>query len=117
MLGTVRTHAFPDAPLAPGLRDLPLVVLSPGFTRPRATLTSIGEDLASHGYVVVAIDHTYETAATTFPDGRVAACHGSRAGRVLPEGSLRPARAIWRGSLRSGDDRRGLERTTAIGRG
>ncbi|MFE7512989.1 hypothetical protein ACFU8I_17485 [Streptomyces sp. NPDC057540] len=58
MLGTVRTHAFPDAPLAPGLRDLPLVVLSPGFTRPRATLTSIGEDLASHGYVAVAIDHT-----------------------------------------------------------
>ncbi|MFE7597882.1 alpha/beta hydrolase family protein [Streptomyces sp. NPDC057494] len=72
-LSTVRTHAFPDAPLAPGLRELPLVVLSPGFTRSRATLTSIGEDLASHGYVAVAIDHTYETAATTFPDGRVAA--------------------------------------------
>ncbi|WP_223205798.1 alpha/beta hydrolase family protein [Streptomyces xanthii] len=71
-LSAVRTHAFPDAPLAPGLRDLPLVLLSPGFTRPRATLTSIGEDLASHGYVAVAIDHTYETAATAFPDGRVA---------------------------------------------
>ncbi|MFJ6581064.1 alpha/beta hydrolase family protein [Streptomyces sp. NPDC091368] len=72
-LSTVRTHAFPDAPLAPGLRELPLVVLSPGFSRTRATLTSIGEDLASHGYVAVAIDHTHETAATTFPDGRVAA--------------------------------------------
>ncbi len=72
-LSSVRTHAFPDAPLGPGLRQLPLIVLSPGFTRPRATLTSIGEDLASHGYVAVAIDHTYETAATAFPDGRVAA--------------------------------------------
>ncbi|GEB57005.1 alpha/beta hydrolase family protein [Streptomyces gardneri] len=71
-LSSVRTHSFPDAPLGPGLRQLPLIVLSPGFTRPRATLTSIGEDLASHGYVAVAIDHTYETAATTFPDGRVA---------------------------------------------
>ncbi|MFJ2055264.1 hypothetical protein ACIOMM_04905 [Streptomyces sp. NPDC087908] len=52
---------------------LPLVVLSPGFTRSRATLTSLGEDLASHGYVAAAIDHTHETAATVFPDGRVAA--------------------------------------------
>ncbi len=72
-LSTVRTHAFPDAPLDPGLRELPLIILSPGFTRPRATLTSVGEDLASHGYVAAVIDHTYETAATTFPDGRVAA--------------------------------------------
>ncbi|MDV5143360.1 alpha/beta hydrolase [Streptomyces sp. SBC-4] len=71
-LSSVRTNAFLDAPLGPGLWQLPLIVLSPGFTRPRATLTSIGEDLASHGYVAVAIDHTYETAATTFPDGRVA---------------------------------------------
>ncbi|MFC9792985.1 alpha/beta hydrolase family protein [Streptomyces sp. NPDC127584] len=72
-LSAVRTHAFVDAPLHPDLRDLPLVVLSPGFTRSRATLTSLGEDLASHGYVAVAIDHTHETAATVFPDGRVAA--------------------------------------------
>lgn len=73
VLSSVRTHALLDAPLDSGLRELPLIVLSPGFTRPRATLTSIGEDLASHGYVAVAVDHTYETAATTFPDGRVAA--------------------------------------------
>ncbi len=29
------------------------------------------EDLASHGYVVVAIDHTHEAFAVHFPDGRV----------------------------------------------
>ncbi|MEU7700543.1 hypothetical protein [Streptomyces sp. NPDC039028] len=68
----MRTHAFPDAPLRPGLGGLPLVGLSPGFTRHRATLTSLGEDLAGHGYVVAAIDHTYETAATVFLVGRVA---------------------------------------------
>ncbi|MFF8507668.1 hypothetical protein ACF064_06205 [Streptomyces sp. NPDC015492] len=66
----MRTHAFPDAPLRPGLGGLPLVGLSPGFTRHRVTLTSLGEDLAGHGYVVAAIDHTHETAATVFPDGR-----------------------------------------------
>ncbi|MFE5660900.1 alpha/beta hydrolase family protein [Streptomyces sp. NPDC056517] len=85
VLSSVRTHAFPDAPLDPGLRELPLIVLSPGFTRPRATLTSIGEDLASHGYVAVAIDHTYETAATTFPDGRVAAFALGRGFARTPE--------------------------------
>jgi predicted dienelactone hydrolase len=49
-------------------------VLSPGFTKNRATLTALAEDLASHGYVVAGIDHTYESGATTFPDGRVTTC-------------------------------------------
>jgi predicted dienelactone hydrolase len=70
VLSTVRTHARVDA--EPARRGLPLVVLSPGFTKPRAVLTSLGEDLASHGFLVAAIDHTYEAAGTSFPDGRVA---------------------------------------------
>jgi dienelactone hydrolase len=35
--------------------------------------TSQCEDLASHGYVVVAVDHTYVSAATVFPDRTVTA--------------------------------------------
>ncbi|MGP4103677.1 alpha/beta hydrolase family protein, partial [Nonomuraea sp. KM90] len=34
----------------------------------------LAEDLASRGYVVAGIDHTYESYATTFPDGRIAEC-------------------------------------------
>ncbi|MFD8479445.1 alpha/beta hydrolase family protein [Kitasatospora sp. NPDC059673] len=52
----------------------PLVLLSPGFTFPRAAFTSIAEDLASRGYVVALIDHTYESSGVTFPDGRTLAC-------------------------------------------
>ncbi|MFE4970913.1 alpha/beta hydrolase family protein [Kitasatospora sp. NPDC056651] len=52
----------------------PLVVLSPGFTMPRATLSGLAEDLTSHGYVVAVIDHTYENTGTTFPDGRTLPC-------------------------------------------
>ncbi|RKT03053.1 platelet-activating factor acetylhydrolase isoform II [Streptomyces sp. 3211.6] len=52
----------------------PLIVLSPGFTVPRATLTSLAEDLASRGYVVAAVDHAYESAATAFPGGRILTC-------------------------------------------
>jgi dienelactone hydrolase len=71
LLSSVRTNALRDAPPNPKLSGLPLVLLSPGFTQPRATLTSIAEELASHGYVAVAIDHTYENTAMTFPDGRL----------------------------------------------
>lgn len=74
VLSTTRTNSVPDAPPAGSTGSLPLVVLSPGFTKPRATLTSLAEDLASHGYLVAAIDHTYENVATTFPGGRVTRC-------------------------------------------
>ena len=73
-LSTVRTNAVSDATPAGPQRALPLVVLSPGFTNSRSTLTALAEDLASHGYVVAGIDHTYESFATTFPDGRVTTC-------------------------------------------
>ncbi|GAB1819061.1 alpha/beta hydrolase family protein [Herbidospora sp. RD11066] len=71
-LSGTRTHAIADA--QPSGRDLPLVVLSPGFTKPMSTLTSLAEDIASRGYVVAGIDHTYESYATTLSDGRVAEC-------------------------------------------
>ena len=72
VLSTTRTNAVSDATAAGGQRALPLVVLSPGFTNARSVLTALAEDLASHGYVVAGIDHTYESFATSFPDGRVA---------------------------------------------
>jgi predicted dienelactone hydrolase len=39
-----------------------------------SSLTSLAEDLASRGYVVAGIDHTYESYATTLSDGHVAEC-------------------------------------------
>ena len=74
VLSRVRTNAAVDATPAGHSRGHPLVVLSPGFTSPRSTLTALAEDLASHGYVVAGIDHTYESFATAFPDGRVTTC-------------------------------------------
>jgi len=81
VLSTVRTNAVSDARPAGRRRSLPLIVLSPGFTHPRSTLTALAEDLASHGYVVAGIDHTYESAATAFPDGRVTTCLAREAPR------------------------------------
>jgi hypothetical protein len=80
ILSTVRTNAYAGARPAGRAHSLPLIVLSPGYTQPRNSLSSLAEDLASHGYVVVGIDHTYETYAVTFPDGRIATCASCEAG-------------------------------------
>ena len=73
-LSEVSTHAYLDAPPAGQPHSLPLIVLSPGYTAQRSSLTSLAEDLAGHGYVVATIDHTYETYAIQFSDGRIATC-------------------------------------------
>ena len=80
-LSTVRTNAVSDAAPAGDEGSLPLVVLSPGFTNPRSTLSGLAEDLASHDYVVAGIDHTYESLATAFPDGRITTCLAREAPR------------------------------------
>ncbi|MEV3990558.1 alpha/beta hydrolase [Streptomyces sp. NPDC049837] len=71
-LSATRTNARPGA--APARGRFPLVVLSPGFTVNRWTLTVLAEDLASRGYVVAAVDHAYESVGTAFPGGRLLTC-------------------------------------------
>ena len=46
-LSTVETNAVSDTRPAGRQHSLPLVVLSPGFTNSRSTLTALAEDLAS----------------------------------------------------------------------
>ncbi|PUB31915.1 hypothetical protein C8K30_101433 [Promicromonospora sp. AC04] len=72
ILTTVDTHSYDRAPALPGRRSL--VVLSPGAGLSRESLTALAEELASRGYVVAGVDHTYEARAVEFPDGRVAGC-------------------------------------------
>ncbi|WP_188196732.1 alpha/beta hydrolase family protein [Nonomuraea sp. SYSU D8015] len=74
LLSKTRTNAISGARPAGHRRGLPLIVLSPGFTKPRSSLTALAEDLASRGYVAAVIGHTYENIATSFPDGRVTTC-------------------------------------------
>src|SRR5262249_19055525 len=65
----VLTNSCLDAPVAHGLH--PVVVFSPGFTAPCTDQTSRPEHLASRGYLVAAINHTYDATAVEFPDGRL----------------------------------------------
>jgi dienelactone hydrolase len=47
------------------------MLFSPGVLDPRSLGTTLTDELASHGYVVVAVDHTYDVSAVEFPGGRV----------------------------------------------
>lgn len=63
------THSYVDAPALPG--RLPTMLYSPAGADPRTIGTSLAEDLASHGYVVVTVDHPGEASEVVFPDGRL----------------------------------------------
>lgn len=68
-LPQVSTNSCLDAPMADGSH--PVVVFSHGFTGTFTDYTFLFEDLASRGYVVASVDHTYEATAVEFPDGRL----------------------------------------------
>ncbi|MFC7545618.1 alpha/beta hydrolase family protein [Plantactinospora sp. GCM10030261] len=74
VLATVRVTARRDARMRPTARGWPLVILSPGFSLSRESLTGLAEDLASHGYLVAAVDHPGEAHGVEFPDGRLVGC-------------------------------------------
>ena len=65
----VKTNSCQDAPVATGAH--PVVVFSHGFTGTFTDYTFLFEDLASRGYVVASVNHTYEATAVQFPDGRL----------------------------------------------
>ena len=69
-LPQVRTNSCLDARVADGAH--PVVVFTHGFTGTFTDYTYLFEDLASRGYFVASVDHTYEATAVSFPDGRFA---------------------------------------------
>ena len=68
--GLIQTHASEGAPFARPLKHVPLLIFSHGMGTVTQIHTAQIEDLVSHGYVVAAINHTYDAWLTVFPDGR-----------------------------------------------
>ncbi|MCM3496967.1 dienelactone hydrolase [Paenibacillus lactis] len=67
----VSSHAYSEAEVSSAQTTYPLILANPGFGSSRFLHTSQAENLASHGYIVAVIDHTFNTFATEFPDGRI----------------------------------------------
>ncbi|MDM9383391.1 hypothetical protein QUB80_22115 [Chlorogloeopsis sp. ULAP01] len=67
---TIQTNAVPKAELANASKRYPVVIFSPGFGATPKLYTTQLEQLASYGYIVVAVNPTYEV-PVLFPDGQV----------------------------------------------
>ncbi|MCY7768776.1 hypothetical protein MOB66_14360 [Bacillus haynesii] len=67
----IKTNSYENAAISSAEDRYPVVVISHGFGTSRLLHASQAEHLASHGFIAIAIDHTYSTMATAFPGGRV----------------------------------------------
>jgi len=69
--GRLWSHAVEGAPAHCPRRGCPVLIFSHGGGVDRSFYTAQYEDLASHGYVVAAIAHTFDTHLVVFSNGRV----------------------------------------------
>jgi len=67
----VRTNSFVDAQLLEGAAELPVVIFNHGHGVFLGQNTALMEHLASHGYLVFSINHTFDSWASVMPDGSV----------------------------------------------
>lgn len=68
----IESNSYIEAPISDALTEYPVVVISHGWTGFRNLHNDFAEELASHGYIVVGIDHTYGSVATVFNEDDVA---------------------------------------------
>jgi dienelactone hydrolase len=71
VLRSIKTHAKSDAEFAKAKPKFPVVIFSPGLGSNPLQYAAIIEDLVSHGYVVAAIDHPYDSGPFKFSDGTI----------------------------------------------
>lgn len=76
-----RTHAIAGAALAVEEASYPVLMSPSGFSP--LLLAALAEELASAGYVVVGVNHTYESAVTVFADGRIVPMNPAALGGAL----------------------------------
>jgi dienelactone hydrolase len=70
-LGGLSDHAYQDVPLSTNESQFPVLIMSHGDSSSPLMQAVTAADLASHGYIVAGISHTYNAQGTVFPDGRV----------------------------------------------
>jgi dienelactone hydrolase len=72
-LAKVHAHGIRAAAVSPRRPAYPVVIVRAGASQEIVSYSTLAEDLASHGYVVVGFDAPYRTGVVAFPDGRVIA--------------------------------------------
>ena len=71
-LELTKTNSYLNLKAEPEAAPLPIIIISHGITGMRHIHTSLAEKLSNNGYLVIALDHSYDANLTIFPDGSVA---------------------------------------------
>ncbi len=72
-LSDIKTNSFAEVPISNKGESYPIIIYSHSFVGLNTENTILFEELASQGYIVFSIGHTYETIISIFPDGEVVA--------------------------------------------
>ena len=100
----IRTNSRQDAPLVPldaaqRAGPLPLLLFSHMWGGRRTQDTFLAEDLASHGYLVAAVDHPGNSARIALANGSVLKSDRAKALSNLDATTAAATRALWTGEL------------------
>lgn len=68
---SIETNSVTDAPLAETESEYPVLIFSHGFGDLPELNSIKAEELASQGYIVVGINHTYDSAVSILDDGQI----------------------------------------------
>lgn len=66
----VRPHGRDEVFISDDEKMYPVIIFSHGYDGVYQIYTSLIEDVVSHGFIVVSINHPYISGVTVFPDGR-----------------------------------------------
>ncbi|MCA0131713.1 alpha/beta hydrolase [Winogradskyella alexanderae] len=66
-LDKIETHIYRDINIAK--EKFPVLIFSHGYNSKANSYYALLSEIVSHGYVVFAVNHTYESTGSTFPDG------------------------------------------------
>jgi len=67
-IATYPSSSYRNAPISLNQSSYPVVVISHGWSSLRTLHTDFAEELASQGYIVIGIEHTYGSLATRFSE-------------------------------------------------
>ncbi|MBW1294067.1 alpha/beta hydrolase family protein [Aquimarina litoralis] len=66
-LDRIKTYVYEGVPISK--QKFPVLIFSPGYGSKSTGYYALLSEIASHGYIIVNVSHTYESLGTTFTDG------------------------------------------------
>jgi hypothetical protein len=68
---SIHGHAYTNVPVSSQEDTYPVLIFEPGLGPTVSDYTTLLEDLASHGYIIIGVNPTYSASVVVFLDGRV----------------------------------------------